>query len=282
MKTRAFKLVLILGLLICLSVSSVNPACCFADNNEIPFRYLYRGFTPVSMEDTGKRAAFSAVSAGGTWLIKEEETLLTFCNIFCPGAPFYEEYDFSRDCMLARIYLGAKPSYNVAQNVDAVILENDYLDIQFGNDYTSYIYALNKDVANYYVTIVIVRREDISEDLANPVYIDKGVTEDRLEIEAITNRFVDAYFAGDTFTIGTYLVNPYQYSSQDVFSEEGEVSSEKTIKGLEAIGNEQIGAEKTVWVEFKTSQYPDMYIYLRIEFIKQEDGWKVDFYSLES
>ena len=85
------------------------------------------------------------------------------------------------------------------------------------------------------------------------------------------NGVADAYFSGDTSMISTYLVSPYQYNIQ-VFSEDGEVSSEKTIKGLEAIGNEQIGARKTVWVEFKTSQYPDMYIYLRIEFIKQEDG----------
>ena len=268
-------------LLISLFISAFCLAGSYAEAVEIPFRYLYRGFTPISLEDNGKRAAFSTVSSGGTWLIKEEETLLTFFNNFCPGAPSYEEYDFSRDCMLARVYFGAKPTYNVAQNVDAVILENDYLDIQFNNDYTSYIYALNKDVANYYVTIVIVSREDIPEFLANPVYIDKGVTADRLEIEAITYRFTDAYFSGDTFTIGTYLVSPYQYNSHDVFSEGGEVSSEKTVKGLEAIGNEQIGVRKTVWVEFKTSKYPDVYIYLRIEFIKQENGWKVDFYGLE-
>ena len=285
MKTRRtgihFKQLFAYLLLVSLFITPFSSVDSFAEAIEIPFRYLYRGFTPVSLADTGKRAAFSTVSSGGAWLIKEEETLFTFCNNFCPGVPFYEEYDFSRDYMLAHVCFGAKPSYNVAQNVDAVILENDYLDIQFGNDYTSYIYALNKDVANYYVTIVIVSREDISEDLANPVYIDKGVTEDRLEIEAITNRFAEAYFTGDTFTIGTYLVTPYQYNSYDVFSEGGEVSSEKTIKGLEAVGDEQIGARKTVWVEFKTSKYPDMYIYLRIDFIKQEDGWKVDFYGLE-
>ena len=282
MKTkRVEKWLLTLLLFISLFVTAFSSIVSNAEVTEIPFRYLYRGFTPVSLADTGKHAAFSTVSSGGTWLIKEEETLLTFCNNFCPGAPFCEEYDFSRDCMLARVYFGAKPSYNVAQNVDAVTLENDYLDMQFSNDHTSYIYALNKDVANYYVTIIIVSLEDIPEDLANPVYIDKGVTEDRLEIEAITNKFADAYFSGDTYTIGTYLVSPYQHNSHDVFSEGGEVSSEKTIKGLEAVGDEQVGTRKTVWVEFKTSKYPDMYIYLRIDFIKQEDGWKVDFYGLE-
>ena len=285
MKTRRtgihFKQLFAYLLLVSLFITPFSSVDSFAEAIEIPFRYLYRGFTPVSLADTGKRAAFSTVSSGGAWLIKEEETLFTFCNNFCPGVPFYEEYDFSRDYMLAHVCFGAKPSYNVAQNVDVVTLENDYLDMQFSNDYTSYIYALNKDVANYYVTIVIVSLEDIPENLANPVNIDKGVTEERLEIEAITNRFAEAYFTGDTYTIGTYLVSPYQHNSHDVFSEGGEVSSEKTIKGLEAVGDEQVGTRKTVWVEFKTSKYPDMYIYLRIDFIKQEDGWKVDFYGLE-
>ena len=266
-------------LMISLFAAAFSAVDSYAEAVEIPFRYLYRGFTPVSLADAGKCAAFSYVSSGGAWIIDEEETLLTFCGNFCPGAPFYEEYDFSRDRMLARVYLGAKPSYNTAQNVDAVILENDYLDMQFSNDYTSYMYALNNDVANYFVTIAIVSREALPEELANPVYSDKGVTEDRLEVEAITNKFADAWFSGDTFTIGTYLTSPYLYNSRDVFSEGGEVSSEKTIRGLDAIGNEQIGAEKTVEVEFKTSKYPDMYLYLHLEFVKQDNGWKIYFYG---
>ena len=139
---------------------------------------------------------------------------------------------------------------------------------------------MNSGALHYYVTILVISREDLPADLANPVYTDKGVTEDRLEVEAITNTFADAWFAGDTETIARYLVSPYQYNSHDVFSGGGEVSEKKTIKGLERIGNEEIGAEKTVEVEFKTSKYPDMYMYLHIEYIKQTDGWKISFYSL--
>ena len=267
-------------MVICLLVSSAGFASCFADHKEIPFRYLYRGFTPVTWEDSGKRAAFSEASAVGAWLIEDEEALLNFCSVFCSGAPFFEEYDFTRDCMLARIYSGAKSSYNASSDVESVYIENDYLDMQFSNDYTKYFYALNSEVLHYCVTILIISREYLPADPANSVYIDRGVTEDRLEIEAITNKFADAWFAGDTFTIGTYLVSPYQYNSHDVFSEGGEVSEKKTIKGLERIGNEEIGAEKTVEVEFKTSKYPDMYMYLHIEYIKQTDGWKISFYSL--
>ena len=281
MKNNIFKTILVSCIVICLSVSSAGFTNCTADNEEIPFRYLYRGFTSVSWEETGKISAFSEASAGGAWLIEDDEALRSFGNIFAPGAPFYEEYDFTRDYMLARISFGAKPSYNISSDVESVFIENDYRDMRFSNDYTKYIYALNSEALHYCVTILIISREDLPADPANPVYIDKGVTEDRLEIEAIANRFAEAYFTGDTSTIGTYLVSPYQYNSHDVFSEGGEISSEKAIKGLEAVGDEQIGARKTVWVEFKTSKYPDMYIYLRIDFIKHEDGWKVDFYGLE-
>ena len=98
MKTkRVKKWLLTLLLFISLFVTAFSSIVSNAEVTEIPFRYLYRGFTPVSLADTGKRAAFSTVSSGGAWLIKEEETLFTFCNNFCPGVPFYEEYDFSRD-----------------------------------------------------------------------------------------------------------------------------------------------------------------------------------------
>ena len=279
MRNNTFKTILLSCIVICLIVSSADFASCSADQEEIPFRYLYRGFTPVSWEDSGKRSAFSEASAVGAWLIEDEEALLNFCSVFCSGAPFFEEYDFSKDCMLARISFGAKSSYNISSDVESVFIENDYLDMRFSNDYTKYFYALNSEVLHYCVTILIISREDLPADPANPVYIDRGVTEDRLEVEAITHTFAEAWFAGDTETIAKYLVKPYAYNSHDVYSEGGEVSEEKTIKGLERIGKEQIGAEKTVEVEFKTSKYPDMYLYLHIEFIKQTDGWKVSFYG---
>ena len=46
------------------------------------------------------------------------------------------------------------------------------------------------------------------------------------------------------------------------------------------IGIEETGSIQVLSLEFKDSNY-DMYIYLTMEFVKQEDGWKIQFYGLE-
>ena len=43
----------------------------------------------------------------------------------------------------------------------------------------------------------------------------------------------------------------------------------------------EIGSIQTASVEFKNTEQDDSYLYLTIEFIKQEDGWKIQFYGLE-
>ena len=41
------------------------------------------------------------------------------------------------------------------------------------------------------------------------------------------------------------------------------------------------GSTQVISLEFRDSNYEDMFLYLTIELIKQEDGWNIQFYGLE-
>lgn len=111
------------------------------------------------------------------------------------------------------------------------------------------------------------------------------LSEDGQEIKSIAENFAAAYFSGDTDTVQSYLTNPYEW---DIEVYEGldttgaGTISELTLKGLTDIGKEETGSTQVISLEFRDSNYGDMFIYLAIEFTKQEDGWKIQFYGLES
>lgn len=63
-------------------------------------RYLYRGFSTISLDDM---AAFEAFSGFGTKLILNEEDWSTFMGSYCPGIPYYDTCDFSKECLIASV-----------------------------------------------------------------------------------------------------------------------------------------------------------------------------------
>lgn len=113
---------------------------------------------------------------------------------------------------------------------------------------------------------------------------EETLSEDGREIKGIAENFAAAYFSGDTDTIQSYLTSPYEW---DIEVYEGldttgaGTISELTLKGLTNIGQEESGSIQVISLEFKDSHFEDMFIYLTIEFVKQEDGWKIQFYGLE-
>lgn len=100
------------------------------------------------------------------------------------------------------------------------------------------------------------------------------------ELQELVDQFTAAYFSGDQETLQGYLTNPYDW---DVEVYAGtEVISDFTIKGLTAgTKEEETGSSKVVSIEFQEQEMEDTYQYLTIEWIKQEDGWKVQFYGIE-
>lgn len=113
---------------------------------------------------------------------------------------------------------------------------------------------------------------------------EETLSEDGQEIKSIAQNFAAAYFSGDTDTIQSYLTAPYGW---DIEVYEGldttgaGTISEITLKGLTDIGKEETGSIQVISLEFRDSNYEDRFIDLTIEFTKQEDGWKIQFYGLE-
>lgn len=128
---------------------------------------------------------------------------------------------------------------------------------------------------------ILPSKEAASDNASNP---EETLSEDGQQIKSIAENFVAAYFSGDTDTLQSYLINPYEcemevYEGLDTAG--AGTISELTLKGLTDAGKEEIGSIQVVSLEFRDSNYEGMFIYLTIEFVKWEDGWKIQFYGLE-
>ena len=113
---------------------------------------------------------------------------------------------------------------------------------------------------------------------------EETLSEDAQEIKSIAENFVAAYFGGNTDAVQRYLSSPYEwdievYKGLDATGA-GTISG-LTLKGLADTGIKEIGSTHVISFEFRDSNHEDMFLYLTIEFIKQEDGWKIQFYGLE-
>lgn len=111
------------------------------------------------------------------------------------------------------------------------------------------------------------------------------MSEDGQEIKSIAENFAAAYFGGDTDTMQSYLTNPYEWEVEvyeGLDTAGAGAISDLTLKGLTDIGNGAIGSTRVISLEFRDSNMDDRFIYLTMEYVKQEDGWKIQFYGLES
>ena len=107
---------------------------------------------------------------------------------------------------------------------------------------------------------------------------EETLSDDAQEIKSIAENFVAAYFSGDTDAVQSCLTTSYEW---DIEVYKAGTVSELTLKGLADIGVEEVGSTQVISLEFRDCNLEDMFLYLTIEFIKQEDGWKIQFYGLE-
>ena len=120
-----------------------------------------------------------------------------------------------------------------------------------------------------------------SDSADNP---EETLSEDGQEIKRIAEKFAAAYFSGDTDTIQSCLTSPCEWGIEvyeGIDAAGAGTISEPALKGLTDIGKEETGSTQVISLEFRDSNYEDMFLYLTIELIKQEDGWKIQFYGLE-
>lgn len=108
---------------------------------------------------------------------------------------------------------------------------------------------------------------------------EEALSEDGREIKEIAEKFAAAYFSGDTDTVKSCLTSPYEWKVE-TYTAAGTISN-LTWKGITEAGEEEIGTVKVISMEYKDSSNEDTFQYLTLEFVKQQEGWKIQFYGIE-
>lgn len=108
---------------------------------------------------------------------------------------------------------------------------------------------------------------------------EESLSSDGQEMKRIAEEFVTAYFNGDAGSITKFLSVPFEWDVE-VYTGTGTIS-EVSLKGLTDIGEKENGSVQVVSVEYIDSDLGDSYRYLTLEFIKQENEWKIQFYGIE-
>lgn len=102
---------------------------------------------------------------------------------------------------------------------------------------------------------------------------------DAQEIEEIVTEFCAAYFGRDLDSIKSFLTDQY-IGDIDVYENSANEVEIMSVKELEDIGEKNINDVCVVSVEYK-EEGMDTYVYLTVEFIKTDKGWKIEFYGNE-
>lgn len=98
--------------------------------------------------------------------------------------------------------------------------------------------------------------------------------EDSLEIRAVVESFARAYFDGSIDVMQQFLASTYE-GETDPYESTGTVS-DLTVKGLS-----DNGGKYNVSLEFRDSSYEDMFLYLTVMLVREENEWKIQFYGVE-
>lgn len=130
------------------------------------FETLYRGFTLVSLED---RDTFDKFMQFGTQIIGTAEDFDAFLDFYCPGNPCDMSLDFSEECVIATIMLGAKPGYAMTHKSLGIDPETGYLNIEL--DQLDPVYALNSgEYGHYFVELIKVNRSELPDNTDSWTY----------------------------------------------------------------------------------------------------------------
>ncbi len=138
---------------------------------------------------------------------------------------------------------------------------------------------------------------DKEDDVSQEVYVDdsseqplqdaletsaaenNSYSADAQEIEGIVTGFCAAYFGGDLDSVKSFLTDQYIWDI-DVYENSANEVEITAVKGLADIGEKKIDDVCVVSVEYKEAGM-DTYVYLTVEFVKTDKGWKIEFYGNE-
>lgn len=126
-------------------------------SGEIDFRYIYRGFTAVPLNDSEMLERFMEF---GEQTIATEEEWSAFMASYCPGIPYDEPWDFSEDYLLAYITEGASPAYTNSNTITSLVWEDGRFKPEYENDPANFVYALNsEEYTHFYVEVIALSRD---------------------------------------------------------------------------------------------------------------------------
>lgn len=135
----------------------------------------------------------------------------------------------------------------------------------------------------------VLQEEDLTErdqaqvgtgDVQNSSQM-SALSEDAMEIGGIAADFSRAYFDGDQEELRKFLADSYDGDIEIYPDAEPEVAGMTAVRGLEDIGDSKIGDTQVVSVACDRANMGEGFLYLTLEMVKQENGWKVYFYGLE-
>lgn len=104
--------------------------------------------------------------------------------------------------------------------------------------------------------------------------------EDCQKIRTVLEAFAESYFDGDVDAIQKLLACTYE-GEVDIYEGKG-VISDLIVKGLSDADEKKIENGKcNVSIEFRDSNYEDMFLYLTLILVKEQGDWKIQFYGVE-
>lgn len=105
-------------------------------------------------------------------------------------------------------------------------------------------------------------------------------TEDCQKIRAALGNFAEAYFDGDVDAVQKFLASTYE-GDVEIYEGTGMIS-DLTVKRLSDTDEKKIeNGTCTVSIEFRDSNYEDMFLYLTCILTKEQSEWKIQFYGIE-
>ncbi len=105
-------------------------------------------------------------------------------------------------------------------------------------------------------------------------------TADCQKIRTVLEAFAESYFDGDVDAIQKFLASTYE-GDIDIYEGTGMIS-DLTVKGLSDADEKKVeNGQYNGSIEFRDSNYKDMFLYLTVILVSEQGEWKIKFYGVE-
>lgn len=122
---------------------------------------------------------------------------------------------------------------------------------------------------------------EVQDDVGTQGVERVALSAEAMEISEVATAFSMAYFEGDREEIREYLADSYDDEIEVYTDADRKLTGMIAVKGLEDIGAAEVGDTQSISLECSMADAGEGFLYLTLEMVKQEDGWKIDFYGLE-